>query len=133
MYNDYIVHIPSYSQNHDAHDKIIFKPGFTRLNLAYFLEDRTADFVIEAVAMVAEHAWRLLPQYRYTASTGEWRHASLSATGMTPATSTNSLKWINYRNKSTSNSVISGELPGGFQLCLNAAHVVFKDATKVSA
>ena len=38
------------------------RPGFARLNLAYFLNDKTINFILEAVKMVTEHAWKLLPQ-----------------------------------------------------------------------
>ena len=33
-----------------------------RLNLPYFILYDTVDFVLEAVKMVAEHAWKRLPQ-----------------------------------------------------------------------
>ena len=33
-----------------------------RLNLPYFMSDDAVDFVLEAVKMVAEHGWKLLPQ-----------------------------------------------------------------------
>ena len=39
----------------------VFRPGFSRLNLAYFLDDETVDFILHAVDMVATHGWKLLP------------------------------------------------------------------------
>ena len=38
------------------------RPGFTRLNLPYFISEEQLDFVLQAVAMVTEHGWKLLPQ-----------------------------------------------------------------------
>jgi len=57
-----------YSQNE------VLRPGFVRINLSYVIPDDEADFVIDAVAMVAEKGWRLLPQYMFNPETGEWRH-----------------------------------------------------------
>ena len=33
-------------------------------------------YVLDAVLFVAEHGWRLLPQYRFNYKTGEWKHVS---------------------------------------------------------
>nr|XP_039261606.1 uncharacterized protein LOC120337785 [Styela clava] len=52
----------------------ILRPGFTRLNFAYFMSDEDADYVIKAVTMIAKHGWLLLPSYKYDAYTGEWHH-----------------------------------------------------------
>ena len=41
---------------------LIFRPGFVRFNLAYFMDGDTVDFVLQAVRMVAMHGWKLLPQ-----------------------------------------------------------------------
>lgn len=40
---------------------IFFRPGFTRLSLAYFMEEDMVDFIIQAVAKVATDGWKLLP------------------------------------------------------------------------
>ena len=47
---------------------IVYRPGFVRLNLPYFMSDHAVDFVLEAVKMVAEHGWKLLPQVNGTKS-----------------------------------------------------------------
>ncbi|ESO93844.1 hypothetical protein LOTGIDRAFT_104877 [Lottia gigantea] len=39
-----------------------FRPGFTRLNLPYFLLEDEVQFIIKAVTMVADDGWKLLPQ-----------------------------------------------------------------------
>ena len=38
------------------------RPGFVRVGLPYFMNDKTVDFVLNAVNMVATHGWKLLPQ-----------------------------------------------------------------------
>jgi selenocysteine lyase/cysteine desulfurase len=50
------------------------KPGWTRLNLNYFISDVVADYLIEAVALVAQHGARLLPEYRFDPRTARWTH-----------------------------------------------------------
>ena len=50
------------------------KPGWTRINLNYFLSDTVADYLIEAIALVAEHGSRLLTDYRFDPRSGHWRH-----------------------------------------------------------
>lgn len=39
-----------------------YRPGVTRLSFPYFMNDDVIKFVVEAVAMVAEHGWKVLPQ-----------------------------------------------------------------------
>ncbi len=50
------------------------KPGWVRVNFNYFISDTVLEFILEAVRLVAEHGWKLLPQYRFDALTGLWRH-----------------------------------------------------------
>ena len=50
------------------------KPGWVRVNVNYFVSDTVVDYITEAVVMVAEDGWRLLPDYRFEAATGLWRH-----------------------------------------------------------
>jgi len=50
------------------------KPGWVRVNFNYFLSDTVADYVIEAVRMVAHDGWKLLSDYRFDASSGRWTH-----------------------------------------------------------
>ncbi|MBK6870361.1 MAG: aminotransferase class V-fold PLP-dependent enzyme [Kineosporiaceae bacterium] len=50
------------------------KPGWTRVSLNYFISDTVADYLIEAVDLVAREGWKLLPDYRFDPRTGLWRH-----------------------------------------------------------
>lgn len=50
------------------------KPGWVRVNFNYFLTDEVFDYIIDAVAFVAEHGWKLLPDYAFEPDTGRWYH-----------------------------------------------------------
>lgn len=50
------------------------KPGWVRVNFNYFLDDEVADYVLEAIRLVARDGWRLLGDYRFEPATGMWRH-----------------------------------------------------------
>ncbi len=52
------------------------KPGWTRLNFNYFISEAVFDFLVAAVALVAEHGWRLMTDYVFEPETGRWRHRS---------------------------------------------------------
>ena len=50
------------------------KPGWIRVNFNYFVEDAVADYIIEAVRLIADDGERLLPLYRFDPLTGRWTH-----------------------------------------------------------
>ena len=50
------------------------KPGWVRVNFNYFLSDTVADYVMDAVRLVARDGWRLLGDYLFDPLTGRWRH-----------------------------------------------------------
>ena len=50
------------------------KPGWVRVNFNYFISEQVFRYVVEAVTLVADQGWRLLPQYRFDAVTGRWHH-----------------------------------------------------------
>jgi selenocysteine lyase/cysteine desulfurase len=52
------------------------KPGWVRVNFNYFISATAADFIMDAVEMVAADGHRLLPEYRFDPCTGLWRHAA---------------------------------------------------------
>jgi hypothetical protein len=51
------------------------KPGWTRVNLNYFISAVAADYIAAAVELIAADGYRLLPSYRFDPHTGLWRHA----------------------------------------------------------
>ncbi len=50
------------------------KPGWVRVNFNYFIDERVFDFLVEAVNLVAEDGWKLMPDYRFDPEDGMWRH-----------------------------------------------------------
>jgi selenocysteine lyase/cysteine desulfurase len=52
----------------------VIKPGWARVNFNYFIDDDEFNYIVEAVNLIAEHGWRLLPQYRFETQTALWRH-----------------------------------------------------------
>jgi selenocysteine lyase/cysteine desulfurase len=50
------------------------KPGWTRVNFNYFIGEDAFRYVVEAVHLIAENGYRLLPEYSFDPSTGLWRH-----------------------------------------------------------
>jgi selenocysteine lyase/cysteine desulfurase len=55
------------------------KPGWVRVNFNYFISDEVFDFIVEAVHIVADEGWRLLPAYHFEPATGLWRHRTKPA------------------------------------------------------
>jgi len=55
------------------------KPGWARVSFNYFLTDAVADFIIEAVTLVARYGHRLLPEYEFWPESGLWRPRRASA------------------------------------------------------
>ncbi|CAL8115207.1 unnamed protein product [Orchesella dallaii] len=54
----------------------VFRPGFTRLSIPYHTPAQEAEYVIEAVKLIAEHGYKLLPLYTCNPETGEFHHHS---------------------------------------------------------
>ena len=50
------------------------KPGWTRVSFNYFISETVFRYLVDAVDLVAEHGWKLLPEYRFNPATGLWRH-----------------------------------------------------------
>ena len=52
------------------------KPGWVRVNFNYFISEEAFRYILDAVVLVAEHGWKLLPDYRFELASGLWRHRS---------------------------------------------------------
>ncbi|MCB1009636.1 MAG: aminotransferase, partial [Acidobacteria bacterium] len=50
------------------------KPGWTRLGFNYFISEAVFEFLVAAVERIADEGWKLLPQYRFDPTSGQWRH-----------------------------------------------------------
>jgi selenocysteine lyase/cysteine desulfurase len=52
----------------------VIKPGWVRINFNYFIPEEEFRYLVDAVHLVAEAGWKLLPQYRFESASGVWRH-----------------------------------------------------------
>ncbi len=52
----------------------VIKPGWVRVSFNYFTPEAEFAYILEAVHMIADEGWRLLPMYRYDTDTALWRH-----------------------------------------------------------
>jgi selenocysteine lyase/cysteine desulfurase len=52
------------------------KLGFVRLSFNYFISDETFEYILEAIHLLADHAWKLLPLYRFDPYSGLWHHGN---------------------------------------------------------
>lgn len=50
----------------------VLRPGFVRINLNYFLDQEELQYIMDAVAFVAEYGWMFLPHYQFEPETGIW-------------------------------------------------------------
>ncbi|MEV0308460.1 aminotransferase class V-fold PLP-dependent enzyme [Nonomuraea fuscirosea] len=66
-------HSHAYEQEAEAGCQGI-KPGWVRVNFNYFISGMVCDYLIDAVDLIARYGHRLLPDYRFDAATGLWRH-----------------------------------------------------------
>jgi hypothetical protein len=57
-----------------GHGYLGIKPGWIRLSFNYFISDRVAGYLIEAVDLLATRGHRLLCDYRFDPRGGQWRH-----------------------------------------------------------
>lgn len=55
----------------------VLRPGWVRLNFNYFISDEEFAYLLDALEMIAEFGWRMLPEYQYDPVCGVWRHVSL--------------------------------------------------------
>lgn len=42
----------------------VLRPGYTRMSFPFFVDQLEVDYVLDAVAFVAEHGWKFLPLYQ---------------------------------------------------------------------
>jgi selenocysteine lyase/cysteine desulfurase/CRP-like cAMP-binding protein len=50
--------------------------AFLRVNFNYFLSEAVFQYILEAVRLVADEGWKLLPLYRFDPYSGLWHHHS---------------------------------------------------------
>jgi len=50
------------------------KPGWVRVNFNYFISETVFRYIVQAVELIADFGWKLVPQYRFSLESGLWRH-----------------------------------------------------------
>jgi hypothetical protein len=50
------------------------KPGWVRVNFNYFLSETQFQYLLDAIHLVADEGWKLLPHYVFQPETGMWTH-----------------------------------------------------------
>jgi selenocysteine lyase/cysteine desulfurase len=50
------------------------KLSFVRIGFTSFMSAAVLDYIVEAVHLVADHGWKLLPRYRFDPNSGMWEH-----------------------------------------------------------
>jgi selenocysteine lyase/cysteine desulfurase len=50
--------------------------AFTRVSFPYYVSEVVFDYVLEAIHLIADDGWKLLPLYRFDSATGLWRHGA---------------------------------------------------------
>jgi len=58
------------------------KPGWIRVNFNYFLSETEFSYLVDAIHIIADDGWRLLPHYDFDPDTGQWRHRSRRGLGV---------------------------------------------------
>jgi selenocysteine lyase/cysteine desulfurase len=51
-----------------------FKPGWVRVNFHYVSDQHETEYVLKALALIAQFGWRLLPAYQLDTERGSWVH-----------------------------------------------------------
>jgi hypothetical protein len=52
------------------------KLSFVRVGFNYFTSEAVFDYIVEAIHLLADEGWKLLPLYRFDPYTGLWHHES---------------------------------------------------------
>jgi selenocysteine lyase/cysteine desulfurase len=50
------------------------KLGFVRIGFNYFISDEAFEYILDAIHLLADYAWKLLPLYRFDPCSGLWHH-----------------------------------------------------------
>ena len=53
--------------------------AFARVSFNYFISEAVFDYIVDAVHLLANEGWKLLPHYRFDPATGLWHHATAPA------------------------------------------------------
>jgi selenocysteine lyase/cysteine desulfurase len=84
------------------------KLALTRLSFPYYTSEAAFEYVLDAVHLLADEGWKLLPQYRFDPATGLWEHRA--ATHDAPGSLRAMLEGAPPRFAQAPESVLGGQL-----------------------
>ncbi|GMF26346.1 unnamed protein product [Phytophthora lilii] len=84
-----------------ANDEVL-KPGVVRMSFPYFADDAEVDYILDAVNFVADHGWKLLPQYDFDIHTAAWHHTSRATDNLPAKSCLSELQFFSDGTKSSS-------------------------------
>ena len=93
----------------------VLRPGWVRLGFNYFFDDRTTDYIVEAVRFVAAHGAAFMSLYKVNPQSGVWTMSETTGAKARPATLLEALA-----PDATSPAVAEAEVPD-FDTCLATA------------
>ena len=73
------------------------KLALVRFSFNYFVSETVFDYVVDAVHLLAEEGWKLLPLYRFDADSGLWQHRDRP---LAPALSLDDISFAGSRSPS---------------------------------
>ena len=84
------------------------KLAFTRVTFGYHTTETVFEYILEAVHLLADHGWKLLPLYRFDPSSGLWQHRAVSHEAPTALQSV--LRQISRPLPTAPESALAGQL-----------------------
>lgn len=107
------------------------RPGWSRVNLNWFISKLACDYVIDAITLVAQEGWKLLPDYDFEERTGIWRHRAGPVAPPLRLSdlrydATGALRWSSAHQRAGEH-VLSTQLEQARELLAGRADVVWGD------
>ena len=56
-------------------DERVFKPGYTRINIHYFISKKEINYILDAIEFISKYGWLLLPHYKFEKYEGIWTNS----------------------------------------------------------
>ncbi|MGB1239068.1 MAG: hypothetical protein ACPG4U_12705, partial [Pseudomonadales bacterium] len=102
---------------------MVLRPGWTRLNFNYFIDEACFDYLVSALEIIAREGWKLLACYQYNSQNGTWEYAM----GEAPAEVQTLESLLSFKAQSVEhNALLSAE---DYRVYLRSAQKILADAS----
>ncbi|UIZ27694.1 hypothetical protein KXD40_005907 [Peronospora effusa] len=91
--------------NASAKKDEVVKPGVVRMSFPYFTDDAEVKYILDAVHFLADHGWKILPQYEFDTHSAAWHHKSQAKDNLPTKNCLHELHFFD-NNTSSSSSVL---------------------------